>query len=78
MDTPTATEQPGACTCPRGPHPVTAFAACTCEWDELISMVMHIAYGASRPAIADCAPAIAAMAHDVITRAGLSAALPEF
>lgn len=51
----------GACRCPR----VTSLD-CTCEWDELISMITHLAYGADRGYALSVAPAIAIMAHDMI------------
>lgn len=55
----------GACRCPR----VTSLD-CVCEWDELISMITHLAYGAGQGLIDEAGPAIATMAFDIITQAG--------
>lgn len=61
----------GACRCPRDE---SAGLGCTCVWDELISALLHLAYGADPATIAAAGPAIAAMAHDIIYR-GRNAAL---
>lgn len=51
----------GACRCPSVTPP-----DCICEWNELISMVTHLAYGADRGYALSVVPAIAIMAHDMI------------
>lgn len=56
----------GACRCPRDD---STGLSCTCQWDELLSAVMHLAYGANEATIASAGPAIATMAHDLIYRA---------